>query len=679
MKKVLFMSLAMAVAMTGFAQMKGVSPEAKKASVTRQKPSAVRTIDGSAAQGIQFNMPQNMVNNASRGTEDFDEYLTMTTNYDLQSNSALGNRIATWADGSASIVMTWDHSNNTSFPDRGAGYNYFDGSSFGDEPEVRQEPMKSGWPSIAACGDGEILASHATGTNVYYRPTKGQGEWELVTNLDFTWPRVVCSGENDEYIHIVGAEQISMPDGSLDNHVYYVRIKHEGDSWDISEPVDFPGLDNDLNGAYRNQLSADDYVMAANGNNVAVMMASYTTDVFYMISHDNGETWEHQVVAPYGIAGADGEPVHAINFDDYPEGMTDSIVTSDNSHSIAIDDNGTVHVAFGLLRWRVSDATHYTSWPGYSFGIVYWNSDYVNEEGGHEILPYGRWSQDSQFPAYYAERGFAYTLINERIDAMAEVDGRQHLNYFGIVDENMNGTIDIDFNTYISNSGWSYRSIGTTTMPAISVDNLGNVAIAFSTLSEIRVNGANGCSYRTLYVTLKDMEGNWLADEYGINLCEDFMHAYDEAYPCVAATNGYNAQFWVAYSADENQGLYLDITDSHPNSNMGVLTENYIYTCLIRPEGWGVEENEAVNPMTSTRVYPNPATDVLNIEVNASQASEMSISVYNIMGQNVMNQNVNITTGMNTRSISTSELSSGIYFVTVKANGFENTMKFIVK
>ena len=100
---------------------------------------------------------------------------------------------------------------------------------------------------------------------------------------------------------------------------------------------------------------------------------------------------------------------------------------------------------------------------------------------------------------------------------------------------------------------------------------------------------------------------------------------------------------------------------------------------MIRPEGMGINEQEAINPMTSTRVYPNPASDVLNIEVNASQASEMSISVYNIMGQNVMNQNVNVTTGMNTRNINISELNSGIYFVTVKANGFENTMKFIVK
>jgi hypothetical protein len=180
-------------------------------------------------------------------------------------------------------------------------------------------------------------------------------------------------------------------------------------------------------------------------------------------------------------------------------------------------------------------------------------------------------------------------------------------------------------------------------------------------------------------VAYKDFAGEWRTAEDGINLAEDFMHELDEMYSCVAATHGYNGQFWVMYSADYNQGLYLDISDTYPNSNGGELTENYQNACLIRPEGLGVEEHEAVNPVTTARVYPNPATDMLNIEVNASQASEMSISVYNIMGQNVMNQNVNITTGMNTRPINISDLNSGIYFVTVKANGFENTMKFIVK
>jgi hypothetical protein len=231
----------------------------------------------------------------------------------------------------------------------------------------------------------------------------------------------------------------------------------------------------------------------------------------------------------------------------------------------------------------------------------------------------------------------------------------------------------------VTGASWHYRSLGLATMPSISVDNLGDLCIIYSVWSETRVNATTGFSYRSAYVAYKDFAGEWKTDENGINLAEDFVHELEEQYPCVAANHGYNGTFWVMYSGDENQGLYLDISDTYPNSNGGVLTENYQYACLIRPETLSVNEQEAVNPMTTTRVYPNPATDVLNIEVNASQASEMSINVYNIMGQNVMSKNVNINTGMNTRSISTSELNSGIYFVTVKANGFENTMKFIVK
>lgn len=666
----------MAVAMTGFAQRATVSNAAKNANATAQKRSELRQIDGSAVQGIQFNMPQNMVN-ANRSLDDFDEYTTMTTNYDLQSNSSLGNRIATWSNGCASFVATWDHSNNTSFPDRGAGYNHYcpDTKGMGDEPEERQEPMRSGWPSIAACGDGEVLASHASGTNVYYRPMRGEGEWQLLVNFpEGTWPRVVCSGPNDEYIHVVFADQIGNA-APYDNHVYYVRSTDRGQTW--SEVIDFPGIDNSDNGEYRNQLSADDYVMAANGNDVVVMFSSYTTEVFYMISHDNGETWERQIIAPYPVLGENGEPVHAIDFADFPEGMTDTIHTCDNSQSITIDDNGVVHATFGLFHWKVADADSYNYWPAYGYGILYWNSNYTNPQGGHEIPIFGSFANDANHPEW-SNNGVGYTLIPERIDELQATDGNENnIMVFGYVDENGNGQIDYD---NVIGATWHYRSLGLATMPSISVDNLGNMCIIYSIWSETRVNSETTFSFRSAYVAYKDCESGWVLDENGINLAEDFMHELDEQYPCVAATHGYNGQFWVMYSADDKQGLYLDIDpDNYPNSNGGSITENYQYACLIRPEGLGINEHEAVNPMTSARLYPNPASDMLNIEVNASQASEMSISVYNIMGQKVMDQNVNITTGMNTRNINISDLNSGIYFVTVKANGFENTMKFIVK
>ena len=176
MKKVLFMSLAMAVAMTGFAQ----KPVAKKSDLAKQPVKmSPRVLRGNEAPVMNFGQQEVITkaaqHNSSRG---FDEYQIMTTYYDLQSNSALGNRIATWDDGSAAFVMTWDNTNTTSYGNRGTGYNYFDGESFGDEPEMRIEDAYAGWPSITAAGEGEILASHyGSKVHLFKRDVKGQGEW----------------------------------------------------------------------------------------------------------------------------------------------------------------------------------------------------------------------------------------------------------------------------------------------------------------------------------------------------------------------------------------------------------------------------------------------------------------------------------------------------------------------
>lgn len=661
MKKVLFVALALAVGMTGFAQK--FDKTAKSITATAQKPSAVKVSESTQAQGIQFNMPEHMVN-ANRNLDDFEEFQAMTTNYDLQSNSALGNRIAVWPDGTASVVATWDYSGNTSYPDRGAGYNFYDGSSFGEEPSARQEPIKSGWPSITACGDGEILVSHATGTNVYYRPTKGEGDWTLVTNIEEgQWPRVAASGPNDQYVHIVMGSQEQI-DGVYHNHIWYARSTDGGQTW--GQATEFPAdlLDNSMDGMYRNQLGADDYVMATNGNNVAILLGSYTTELFYLISHDNGATWEKQVVLPWAEEG-----IHAHEYDDYPEGVETAMISSDNSHSIAIDNNGTVHVAFGLFRWRQTDVDHYTYWPAYNYGIVYWNSNYTNEQGGHEIPLIGQWSGDAG-----CEWGdtLSYSYDIYRIDTLCAVDGHNNLHYFGYIPEE--GSYE-----NVIGATWHYRTLGLATMPGISVDDKGNIAIIYSVWSKERVCVGTEFSYRSAYVTVRDYTGEWFDD--AINLSEDFIHSYDEAYSITASPKAYDGSFWMMYSADDAQGLYLDKNDNYPDSNGGQLTDNYIYVVKVTPamEGWGVEEAEAVNPMTAVTVYPNPVVDKLNIRVNASQASTMSINVYNIMGQKVMEDNANIITGDNCTTLNTSSLSSGIYFVTVKANGFENTLKFIVK
>ncbi|MCF0210611.1 MAG: T9SS type A sorting domain-containing protein [Bacteroidales bacterium] len=71
--------------------------------------------------------------------------------------------------------------------------------------------------------------------------------------------------------------------------------------------------------------------------------------------------------------------------------------------------------------------------------------------------------------------------------------------------------------------------------------------------------------------------------------------------------------------------------------------------------------------LSGVSVYPNPATDVLNIEATNFE----SAIIMNSLGQKVMESNSNV--------INTSNLENGLYFVAVKTNAGTTTTKFIKK
>jgi len=683
MKKVLFLMLALAVGMTSaFAQVKPNFKAFKKSDAYKTSVSAkVQDLKGREAAPASF-APTEAITRAAvhHAAKGFDEWETMETFYDLQSNGALGNRIAVWPDGTAAVVATWGN-DGSGYTNRGTGYNYYDGSDFGDMPEASvEDPLYSGWPSIAPLGNGEILASHGNNnTNVFKRTVKGEGAWEDVhTFTGWTWPRVATT-HNGQYVHAIFADQDAS--NSLLNYVNYSRSTDGGATW--SEPANPPMVD--VEGMYHNGIGADDYVMAVNGDRIAILFAGCFYDLFYIYSEDNGETWTKQIIYNYPYD-------HAIDWGTWTPGpsspynsATDSIWAVDNSASIAIDNNGTVHVAFGLIRVAPSNdasaaAGSYSYWP-FTDGIVYWNSEYENEKGGHEILPFGEWSGDAQLIAddptwtLNGTNGISNTMRDERIWALAEEDGFDHLNLIQ-PDENHNGELDY-LNDIWTNNWGAYRSLGIATMPAISIDEHGNMIIAYSAISEKRTGflpSGKEMYLRSGMITVRDATGDWFYDT--INLSALYEHSSDEVYPITANSQGSNKEFWLYYSADDEMGLVLDYNTG--DDAQSTVTTNAIYAVRVNTSEF-VNTTEVVNPMTAARVYPNPATTTLNIEVNASQNSDVNMCVYNIMGQKVAEKNGTINTGINTLDINTSELSSGVYFVTVKANGFDKTMKFVVK
>ena len=690
MKKVLFMSLALAVAMTGFAQKNVPVKAAKKTMVKWEQYKAY----GKEApeEGIQFTPNASSVANHQGNRYDSRvDYETMVSQMDLQSNAFVANRMWRFDDGTVGVTAMIPN-NGT---DRGTGYNYFDGEEFGEAPEARIEGIRTGWPSYSQYGEnGEIVVAH-TGTDlVYYtRENKGEGEWQGPNyipnpslgfpNEELTWPRVVTSGPNHDIIHVICATQ----DDDKESWDFYARST-DGENWEVTTVPTW-------NLEQYEHFSADNYALASNGNTVAMLYTGvYKEDAFIIKSTDNGETWTRTTIWDNPYSGMNWDEGGDVVFDD-----SHTMYCPENG-AVCIDNNGMVHCAFSAMEianyqpdGQDFGCYVYSGWG--VDGIFYWNEnmgtlepfDYTCPEDGwvmpadpHNVFRF--WypsNQPGTGDADYVRRNFEQNII-------------------GFMNTNVS---DFDNNMLHHEDDYRAHWLGCSATPAICVDESGIVAIAFSVVDPERVGNMDQTTKYPRSVVVSYIEppyaigdGQWNAETPDYNYTEEpgnyfynieyfqdeedpeygFAHSADEAIWVTSITNTVNREFWFGFNADPFVGL---------NASSGTQTlpsDNSFWVVKVVPdvEIDGVEE-EAVNPMTSTRVYPNPVTDVLNIEVNASQASEMSINVYNIMGQNVMSKNVNINTGINHPSISTSELTSGIYFVTVKANGFENTMKFIVK
>lgn len=666
MKKVLLLSLSLVLGFSAFAQQRIMKNDSKQAVASAKK--AVFGKDDAPAQAATF-APQSVsvVNRYEEG----DETQTVFTYYDLQSNQYVANRMYQLPNGSVAITATMSHEDNQTASDRGTGYNFYNGSEWtNDEIEdmTRVEPFKTGWPSIAQFGaNGEILLAHGNGhMQCFIRTTAGQGDWTYVGALpDYpdgyaytteypTWPRIVTCGDNHDIAVAVAVLQHSISSDETDLQTVMWRSENPSDinSWTISYgPLHEVGWDH-------NQFSADDYCMAANGHTVALMYSGCLTNSVWMFkSTDCGLNWETTKVWE--------NPYEGREFDEEPAwGMEDTLFMPMNG-SIVVDNNGVVHVAlntFEMAHTLENEPGYYTYWSGRSVdGILYWNDTQVapiqSVDGNPHHAARLWWPTDDQY-------------------VHMENDSTKWIGFIPMWEG-----YDWDNDKFYHESEYVSKFYGASGHPAISCDPAGNLAVAFSSPDITRdyIGTSGTYYYRSIYMSVK------LADENYWHQIEDcltddevnVMHMQTEGTFTVAVPNTNRVgEFWFGYQDDNMVGFYWG-----SNASQTEASENYITVVKVNPEiiPVGVQETEAVNPMTTTRVYPTPTTGILNIEVNASQNSDVNISVFNIMGQKVSEQNTTVNAGINTTTINTESLSSGIYFVTVKANGFENTMKFVVE
>ena len=79
------------------------------------------------------------------------------------------------------------------------------------------------------------------------------------------------------------------------------------------------------------------------------------------------------------------------------------------------------------------------------------------------------------------------------------------------------------------------------------------------------------------------------------------------------------------------------------------------------------------------KMYPNPASESVNIAFSAINAENGVVSVMNLMGQTVYTNNVEVNEGYNLINVPVKNFNSGVYMVTLRTNTGISTQKLIVK
>lgn len=616
MKKSLLFLLALVISLGTIAQVKPIFSRAQK-DFKVERPTYHH--DGTV---VGMTSPNVIVSNKAT----LEDPTLMQTKYDLQSNCNSPRHIYVHPDGTMSAAATMGM-DEAAWADRGTGYNYFDGTAWDAQPTARIEPMKTGWPNIAAWGpEGEIVVCHISGTTplkMSTRATKGTGAWTTVDipsptgNPGMLWPRMITTGPDHMYVHVIALTAPTANGGQvyngMDGALLYNRSLDGGTTWDGWQQL--PGM----SAAEYINISADTYEWAnAQGDTIAFVYGDSFRDLAIMKSTDNGSSWNQTIIwpCPYNLwAGGDTTGTFW---------CTDSYVTAN------IDKNGVVHVLTGLQRAN-GDEAGATYWYPFTDGLLYWNE---NMPTWPEVLDPDQLEADGNLIAWCPDTNVFYVQTTQ-------------LAYY-------------------------YNSMSS--FPAMTIDDQGNIYAMWSSVTML----TDPDSYLLRHIFRRSYSAQaaaWAPDF--TDLTGDFLYTWTECVYESAGTLPTTDKVHLVFQGDDYAGVKLK-GDNGAQGQTAVTTNSIIY--LTTPTYVGIND---VNPKPSFYVsqnYPNPVQGTTEVKVVIAKPTTLSVEVVSMIGQNMMEINKGtVNAGNHYISMDCSSLPAGVYFYTVKVGKETSTHKMIVE
>jgi len=131
--------------------------------------------------------------------------------------------------------------------------------------------------------------------------------------------------------------------------------------------------------------------------------------------------------------------------------------------------------------------------------------------------------------------------------------------------------------------------------------------------------------------------------------------------------------------AGNHQFRWEYVKDYYMSANMDAVWVDYI--SFPPTDAWSSIANGDVSIINNISLWPNPATDVVNIEFVSNNRTNIVVSIYNQLGQQIVEDDDFGTyfAGKSTIQVNTSRLKSGVYFVKLTTNGQQYYQKLIIK
>ncbi|GAB4327472.1 MAG: hypothetical protein Kow00127_20250 [Bacteroidales bacterium] len=550
------------------------------------------------------------------GAKSYDFTIIGTTWNDLQALN-YGNvmqRMWSWPDGT--VGSSWLCAGENDDPERGAGYNFFDGSAWGEPNLHVGPPDRMGSPSYAAWGpEGEIIAlyRYTPGSGpiyLYKREVRGQGDWVEVELLppqgvSLVWHSMTTSGQNHETIQLL-ALTYDEPYMGQENALLYYRSSDGGETWDIAGQI-IDGLGSD----YFATINSLSYAWA---NSVGDTIAfTYGFDEFggrVFRSYDNGDSWE--------IIPVFNSPFSSLD----PPETSDRFGCGVGSSAVALDSQGKVHVAFSrMVKIFQPDGVYYEP---YTDGLIYWNED---------MEP----------------------LDTTTISAVT-------MDYL-IAGGNLVGWILGD-ETYQIPSGQPNYANALCAFPQFSVDSDDNLFLAWCAVAPGYTNGTY--DFRHIVINRSFDGGNsWVGP---LDICTDLVLLYSEcAFPMMPPV--IYDQLHVTYQEDNEPGINQWLNNHPPVENRINHTpiDKMTLTTVDRHEAPGMQLSEC---------WPNPASDEIFFKIGAESDEDPVVQIVSLTGQEVTAPFKVKNNGRLPVRVDISDLAPGTYLLVVRDSRFRAVRKF---